>query len=60
VFLLCWEHDPCSLYLDVMIMGMGIFIGCTYGSHIGIAVATLDDVFILQIAIKHEKKKNYN
>jgi hypothetical protein len=41
VFLICWEHDPCSLYLDVMITRMGIFIRCGYGSHTGIDVATL-------------------
>jgi hypothetical protein len=32
----------CSLYLGAMIMGMDIFIGCGYGSHMGIDVATLD------------------
>jgi hypothetical protein len=41
VFLLCREHDPCSLYLGAMIIGMGIFIGCGYGSHTGIGVSTL-------------------
>ena len=33
VFLLCQEHDACSLHLGAMIMGMSIFIGCGYGSH---------------------------
>jgi hypothetical protein len=41
MFLLCQEHDPCSLYLDAMIIEMGIFIGCGYGSHTRIALATL-------------------
>jgi hypothetical protein len=41
VFLLCWEYDPCSLYLGAMITGMGIFIECGYGSHMGIDAATL-------------------
>jgi hypothetical protein len=41
VFLLCREHDPCSLYLGAMITGMGIFIGCGYGSETGIGVSTL-------------------
>jgi hypothetical protein len=41
VFLLCREHDPCSLYLGAMITGMGIFIGCGYGFHTGIGVSTL-------------------
>jgi hypothetical protein len=41
VFLLCREHDPCSLYLGAMITGMGIFIGCGYVSHTGIDVVTL-------------------
>jgi hypothetical protein len=44
VFLLCWEHDPCSLYLGAMIMGMDIFIGCGYGSHTGIDAATLREI----------------
>jgi hypothetical protein len=47
VFLLCREHDPCSLYLGAMITGMGIFIGCGYGSHMGIDVATLHWFFIV-------------
>jgi hypothetical protein len=42
VFLLCREHDPCSLYLGAMITGMDIFIGCGYGSHTGIDATTLD------------------
>jgi hypothetical protein len=41
VFLLCREHDPCSLYLGAMITGVGIFIECEYGSHAGIATTTL-------------------
>ena len=41
VFLLCREHDPCSLPLGAMLSGMDIFIGCGYGSHTGIAPATL-------------------
>jgi hypothetical protein len=41
VFLLCWEYDPCSLYLGAMITGMGIFIECGYGFHTGIDAATL-------------------
>ena len=41
MFLLCWEHDPCSLYLGAMIMRMGIFIGCEYGSHTGLDATTL-------------------
>jgi hypothetical protein len=41
VFLLWWEHDPCSLYLGAMITGMGIFIGYGYGSHTGIDVIIL-------------------
>jgi hypothetical protein len=30
------------LYLGAMITGMGIFIGCGYGSHTGIDATTLD------------------
>jgi hypothetical protein len=41
VLLLCREHDLSSLYLGAMITGTGIFIGCGYGSHTGIAPATL-------------------
>jgi hypothetical protein len=29
------------LYLGAIIMGMGIFIGCGYGSETGIGVSTL-------------------
>jgi hypothetical protein len=41
VFLLCRERDPCSLYLGAMIVGMGIFIECGYGSNVGIVATTL-------------------
>jgi hypothetical protein len=43
----------CSLYLDAMITGMGIFIGCGYGYHTGIVVATLSHTcFVSQICSK--------
>jgi hypothetical protein len=48
VFLLCREHDPCSLYLGAMITGMGIFIECRYGSNTGIAAATFFFFFLKQ------------
>jgi hypothetical protein len=31
------------LYLGAMITGMGIFIGCGYGSEMGIGVSTLNE-----------------
>jgi hypothetical protein len=34
-----------------MIMGMGIFIGCGYGSHIGIAAATLVGVSFVRFKV---------
>jgi hypothetical protein len=34
------------LYLGAMITGMGIFIGCGYGSHTGIAATTLEGVIV--------------
>jgi hypothetical protein len=46
VFLLCREHDPCSLYLGAMITGMDIFTGCGYGSHTRIATSTLQVLFV--------------
>jgi hypothetical protein len=39
-------HAPYK-YLGAMITGMDIFIGCGYGSHMGIDVATLHWFFIV-------------
>jgi hypothetical protein len=41
VFLRCQEHDPCSLYLDAIIIRMGGFIRCGYGSEMEIATSIL-------------------
>ena len=41
MFLLCREHDPCSMYLGAIIRGTGIFTVCGFGSHTGIDAATL-------------------
>jgi hypothetical protein len=35
------SYNAETLYLDAIIAGMGIFIGCRYGSHTGIDAATL-------------------
>jgi hypothetical protein len=54
VFLLCWEHDPCYLYLDSIKIRMGIFIECEHGSKTGIDPSTLvcmNDV--VELLLKH-------
>jgi hypothetical protein len=45
------------LYLGAMITGMGIFIGCGYGSETGIGVSTLMEFGSISYQICTPKKK---